>query len=616
MAGYDQSVEISAFLNDLIYLFPPPDTNPETAPTVRSLVEGLPEDSAEQKRRKSDILKIIENNPDIGKLRMVDNSWINKGYGTSAQDGGMYAATFISEGEDMYVSYRGTDNANWQYNDVAFGTGEDSELQTHAKEYFEKTVKREFEGKSRRDLYVTGHSQGGNNAMFVSMFAEGAEYIKKCYSFDGQGFASEVMERAKNLWGEAHYDLQVKKMFGYYGENDYVHQQGEEHPMPEGHIAFISTPKAKDFAAYHQSEFLIGEHGLNPPAAEGDLSKLVTKLVEKVNKLPQDIRHDSAVTVMALLEIKTGTGESDKINAESFEKLKKEVINILVDIAKENPELTAGVLAEILADDSSAYKPLLVLVNEFNELSRWNRVRGFENIFKNVVYKDGDLVNDINGWSAIAWIPAAIEIAIQHPGEFLPIIQAMGVDKMIGKWICDNPLQFAAGLAAAAVLVRVFPIIVPIAAGLAVSIALFEEIVEAVAKVAEGVGELIGKAKEKVLSIATAVKDLFNAIGTWLRDNFDRGYRFASDNTYMKAETDRLVYYQDRLASINRRLRSLDSEMDSLYFQVGLLDLFDILCANMLTGGSASLTATANWLGSASTRLIKAESRARSILGG
>jgi len=94
-----------------------------------------------------------------------------------------------------YISYEGTDSS-------VVGWKEDFELmymcpissQKMAAEYFDETLNL-FD----REIYIGGHSKGGNLAMYSYMF--GKTYykrrVKKVYNFDGPGFLNDILESAE-----------------------------------------------------------------------------------------------------------------------------------------------------------------------------------------------------------------------------------------------------------------------------------------------------------------------------------------------------------------------------------------------------------------------------------
>ena len=83
-------------------------------------------------------------------------------------------------------------------------------------------------------------------------------------------------------------------------------------------------------------------------------------------------------------------------------------------------------------------------------------------------------------------------------------------------------------------------------------------------------------------------------------------------NPFFRVDTDKLRNYAGRIRDINARLRTLDGDLRGLYWQVGFLDLWDILVANVLTSGSPTLRQIESYLNHAAQTFETAESKAKS----
>ena len=94
------------------------------------------------------------------------------------------------------------------------------------------------------------------------------------------------------------------------------------------------------------------------------------------------------------------------------------------------------------------------------------------------------------------------------------------------------------------------------------------------------------------------------------------GIKYASDNPYFKVDTDKLRSYATRINNVNNRLRQLDSDMNSLYWQVGLFDLWDIIVANALISESPTLRNISDYLDDAAERFEAADNIACESMGG
>lgn len=110
------------------------------------------------------------------------------------------AITFVLEDESLVVAYRGTDSSitGWKENLLMTHTS-NLPCQILAKEYLEgivnenRKVETSFFGFKKREVLprvcVTGHSKGGNLAMYAYLKAEmDTSCIESVISFDGNGF--------------------------------------------------------------------------------------------------------------------------------------------------------------------------------------------------------------------------------------------------------------------------------------------------------------------------------------------------------------------------------------------------------------------------------------------
>lgn len=110
------------------------------------------------------------------------------------QSGRVHKFTFVY-GNDLIIAFAGTaGDAEWL--DNFQGAKEtDTKGQLRALEYFDAQVAKYGNGK---DVYVTGHSKGGNKAMYVGIVA--GDRVKHAYSFDGQGFGQPFIKKyQKNI---------------------------------------------------------------------------------------------------------------------------------------------------------------------------------------------------------------------------------------------------------------------------------------------------------------------------------------------------------------------------------------------------------------------------------
>ena len=140
------------------------------------------------------------NNPTFANLT-IDNQFL---IDNERLEGGMYAATFKDEAnKSVYFAYCGTKEREWLVNGEGLsgywsfpsGTGVDgTAIQKMAVNYFDGTMttnEKYFE--SVENIYITGHSTGGNRAQYVTLCSQFRDRITQCFNFDGQGFSGEFI---------------------------------------------------------------------------------------------------------------------------------------------------------------------------------------------------------------------------------------------------------------------------------------------------------------------------------------------------------------------------------------------------------------------------------------
>jgi hypothetical protein len=102
------------------------------------------------------------------------------------------AVTFVMDDGTVYIAFRGTDETivGWKEDfNMAFLSPVPG--QAYSVKYLNMVA-----GKIHSDIYVGGHSKGGNLAIYSVMYCSDSirRKIKKVYSMDGPGFRPEVLE--------------------------------------------------------------------------------------------------------------------------------------------------------------------------------------------------------------------------------------------------------------------------------------------------------------------------------------------------------------------------------------------------------------------------------------
>lgn len=181
---------------------------------------------------------------------------------------------------------------------------------------------------------------------------------------------------------------------------------------------------------------------------------------------------------------------------------------------------------------------------------------------ENFIDQDGNLTP--TGWAAIAGAAGLITV--------------VGLNTVIATVV--------------AVVVAVLAVIV-----VAVVAELVYDLVVAVADiVCKAAAEAFNWAKEKYQQFKESVKSFVDKAKNWFKNNFNSGYKYAKTHPQIKVDTYKLRDYASRINAVNRRISNLDQRMDSLYWRVGLLDLWNLMQADLMTGFSWRLLRAASYM--------------------
>ena len=156
------------------------------------------------------------------------------------------------------------------------------------------------------NVYVTGHSKGGNEATLVTMVY--SDVIDRCISGDGQGFSPEFIEYMKKTLGEDRFkSIQDTQMYGFHGNNDYVNPLGESVIIEENKIYFDTGIKLEKFFDIFGNHFPItmidektGE--IARITEQGPIGKFIALISKKIMALNETDRQDAALVAMLPLQ--------------------------------------------------------------------------------------------------------------------------------------------------------------------------------------------------------------------------------------------------------------------------------------------------------------------------
>ena len=179
-----------------------------------------------------------------------------------------------------------------------------SPMQEEALDYME-SLKKSGVFEKYDNVYVTGHSKGGNEATLVTMVY--SDVIDRCISGDGQGFSPEFVEYMKKTLGPEEFAKIQDKMYGFHANNDYVNVLGVSVIKVENRIYFVPEIKQEsiiDLLWNHLPTAMIDVKTgkIAQVSEQGAFGKFIAKVSEKIMKLDPKDREDVAITGMAFMQ--------------------------------------------------------------------------------------------------------------------------------------------------------------------------------------------------------------------------------------------------------------------------------------------------------------------------
>lgn len=179
-----------------------------------------------------------------------------------------------------------------------------SPMQEEALDYME-SLKKSGVFEKYDNVYVTGHSKGGNETTLVTMVY--SDVIDRCISGDGQGFSPEFVEYMKKTLGPEEFAKIQDKMYGFHANNDYVNVLGVSVIKVENRIYFIPEIKQEsiiDLLWNHLPTAMIDVKTgkIAQVSEQGAFGKFIAKVNEKIMKLDPKDREDVAITGMAFMQ--------------------------------------------------------------------------------------------------------------------------------------------------------------------------------------------------------------------------------------------------------------------------------------------------------------------------
>ena len=581
----------------------------------------------------------------LGDFGLGEYELLDVGYFTR-ETGEKYPKAITVKAPDgsIFVHYRGTGDGNWGYNAPAYG-GPPSPMQEWSLDYFNEMVETHYNVDSGKSLNVTGHSQGGNNAQFVTIRSPYGDQITNCISLDGPGFSTQFQEDSINLYGEAYYDRQRGKIFAFNGVNDYVSCLGQLSIVPDGHTEFVKyhnhDDNAIDFAMYHDARGLLSDISpenlsktglLELADDESDFRKLLRSALGKLGDLPPEKQLQSAELIMLFCEKFMGADYPvksniiDPITSQDFEELREILVPLVIGILAEAPDQLVDALVSLGIDRPTA-KSITDLIEHFNTYPPSVREKAISAILDGLTFENGEFAFHIENMNLPDFIlntlPVILETALLNPGDLMRLLS-----KPVAAWAAENADELVCVALGATIITLIFPqIVAPLLAAVAVVgavvvtigmlIAAVILIIDVVIRIAQALVWLGGLIIDGIVMAFNAIKKAIQSIGKWIKNWWNRkGIAYAAANPLIKADTGKLREYAARLTSINNRLGRLDNSLKEVFWEVSLADMWRFAWINTLTSASPTLYEVRSYLNNTADRLEAAENKARGYIGG
>ena len=118
-------------------------------------------------------------------------------------------------------------------------------------------------------------------------------------------------------------------------------------------------------------------------------------------------------------------------------------------------------------------------------------------------------------------------------------------------------------------------------------------------KIDNSISNTVDNIKYELLKIWQNTKDVFSkSIYT---------YSYISENPYINVDTDLLREYANRLAKLSSKINSVNKRMKTLYYNVGLVDLFNLIQADILANYNYKIDSCKNYLNNTANSFEEAE---------
>lgn len=286
----------------------------ETFSSIISRTESILKKLSPREIYRLNLLKnYLKTNKNIANSKLIDFTY--------SKDG-LTACVFIKPNGSISVIFKGTGGGEWIDNGEGLsGIPQENTYLTYKNNkniIFSQTIYKDFATEQQvealnwfygilaqnhlnntAEIIVSGHSKGGNKAQFVAMHVD---FIKYCFSFDGQGFSPEAVLAFKKLYSNT-YEKRRSRIYSLSAANDYVNVLGER-ITPENNIYFFESK-----GGLHNIEAILDNSGfLRPQINQGKLSKYAQNLSDRIMTMNPEIRQHATLGIMNIFQKYVGRG--------------------------------------------------------------------------------------------------------------------------------------------------------------------------------------------------------------------------------------------------------------------------------------------------------------------
>ena len=241
------------------------------------------------------------------------------------------AITFILNNKYAYIGFAGTDFSiiGWK-EDFNMSLSNAVPSQLEGVNYVNTIAKL-----IPHDLYIGGHSKGGNIAIYASMncHSEISNRIKKIYSHDSPGFRDEIIksEAFNKIKNKIHRTLPHSSIIGMLFEN----QEGY-HVVKSNGLGGINQHNPFSWKVKNSNFIYLDKISLSSKHTSDSLHKLIDKLSDEKRKVFIDSLFDifSATDSESFIEIAHNWKKNIPIILDSLKTMDEEMKSIILQLIK------------------------------------------------------------------------------------------------------------------------------------------------------------------------------------------------------------------------------------------------------------------------------------------